>query len=108
MCERWIDNYYIQRDEVLHAKPLVLKILIGNIIHRKIVQTVHLQGCGRFTSEEQKAFRHEIWETLEAMLAEQRKAAEGNEPFWCLGGQNPTEADSVVFAFICTTLVARS
>lgn len=108
MSERWIDNYYIHRDKILESKPFILKFLLGIVIHRKIVQTVHLQGCRRYSAVEQRAFRHEIWETLEAMLAEQRREAKDDQPFWCLGGERPTESDAVVFAFINSALICQS
>lgn len=109
MVERWLDNYYIHRDYILQTKPWLLRVFIGNLIHKKIVQTVHLQGCGRFTKEEQRQIREEIWQTLEDMCAERRKTSKrGAGPFWILGGQQPTEADAVLYAFVNSNLVCTS
>lgn len=109
MGERWLDNYYVHRDKILESKPWLVRYIVGNLIHRKIVQTLHLQGCGRFSKEQQKQFRHEIWDTLERMLSVRRKAAgRKSGPFWLLGGKEPTEADAVVFAFINSNQVCKS
>lgn len=108
MSERWLESYYVHRDKILASKPYPIRVLLGILIHQKIVQTVHLQGSGRFSTEHQKEFRHQIWKSLEDMLAERRKHAEGRAPFWCLGGERATEADAVVFAFINSALVCQS
>lgn len=109
MAEKWIDNFYIQRDGALQSKHISLKFMIGLVAHWRVTQTLHSQGSGRFSSEEQKMFRYEIWKTLEEMLADRQAAVEHqDQPFWCLGGQTATEADAVVFAFISTALVAPS
>lgn len=109
MGERWLDNYYIHRDHILQSKPWLIRYIVGNLIHRKIVQTLHLQGCGRFSKEQQKQFRHEIWQTLEQILAVRRQASQSkSEPFWVLGRQEPTEADAVVYAFINSNQVCKS
>lgn len=89
------------------------------MIYRKIVQTMHLQGSGRLSQEEQKAGRQEIWLALEQALAQRRTAVAGDEdaggdstkdktPFWCLGGQHATEADATVYGFINSALIAQS
>lgn len=109
MAEKWVDNFYIQRDEVLRSKNVGLKYMIGLVAQWRFTQTLHLQGSGRFSGEEQKTFRHEIWRTLEDMLVERQATAEDEiQPFWCLGGQRATEADAVVFGFISTGLLASS
>lgn len=115
MGERWSgDNYYIQRDQILGSKPWLLKVIIGILIHRKIMQTLHLQGCGRFSPEEQRTSRQGIWQTMEEALVERRSAAVAGDkaanktPFWCLGGDQASEADATLFGFINSALVARS
>lgn len=116
MIERWSGtNYYVQRDQILGSKPWLLKVIIGNMIHRKVMQTLHLQGCGRFSEEEQRANRHAIWRTIEEALVERwraavagNKATDSKAPFWCLGGQQATEADATLFGFINSALIARS
>ena len=108
-CERWIDNFYVQRDGLFKSKPWPIRFIIGTLIHRKIVQTVHLQGCGRFTKAEQKDFRHEILQTLEDVLAVKLKENKSpTEPFWVLGGAQATEGDFVLYAFINSNLVCTS
>lgn len=109
MAERWLDNYYTQRDHILQSKPWALRVVIGNLIHNKTVSTLYGQGCGRFTNEEQKRMRQDIWMTLDDMLGQRRKEVESrNVPFWVLGGEKPTDADAVVFAFINSVLICES
>lgn len=64
--ERWIQNYYTMRDHVLWALPYPVRVLVGLLIYRNNVATLHGQGTGRFTPEEIATFRHEIWEVLSA------------------------------------------
>ena len=75
------------------------------------MQTLHGQGTGRYSAGEIKSFRREIWEGINALLLHARKMAKdaaNNEPFWLLGGDHPTEADTTVFAFITSVLVSTA
>jgi hypothetical protein len=111
MRERWIDNFYIQRDHVLVALPYPLRVLVGMMIYRGHQQTLHGQGTGRYTSEEVRALREEIWTTLEGLLEESRKKALArggtDDCFWCLGGNEPTDCDTTLFGFVCSALIAN-
>jgi hypothetical protein len=106
MRERWIDNFYVQRDKILEALPWLLRVYVGGVIYRSHVKTLHGQGTGRFSNEEVKEFREEIWDRLNGMLGEGKRTREGNGCFWCLGGEEPTGCDVTVFGFICSVLVA--
>jgi hypothetical protein len=84
------------------------------MIYRGHVRTLHGQGTGRFSAEEARRFREEIWTGLNGLLEESRKlavsrsgAAKAGSCFWCLGGEEPTECDTTVFGFINTALVAE-
>jgi len=105
MRERWIDNFYVQREQVLEGKPWLVRWLVGGIIYRGHVKTLHGQGTGRFSKEDARGFREEIWERLEGLLGESRRR-KGKGCFWCLGGEEPTECDVSVFGFVCSALVA--
>jgi hypothetical protein len=107
--ERWIDNYYTQRDKALSALPYPVRVVVGLMIYRSHSQMLHGQGTGRFTAAEAKQLREEIWTTLDGMLAESRKkrAGNGKECFWCLAGEEPTECDTSLYGFICSALVAK-
>jgi hypothetical protein len=109
MRERWIDNYYIQRDKILWSKPFLVRVIVGQLIYRKTSQTLHGQGTGRFDMEEIAMFRREIWEgisdLLESSLMHSKAKAENDKPFWILGGAQPTEADASLFGFITSVLV---
>lgn len=109
MRERWMDNFYVQRDQVLEAAPWLVRWLVGGIIYRSHVKTLHGQGTGRFSAEEAKRFREEIWVRLDGMLGESRAKGKtrGKECFWCLGGKGPTSCDATVFGFIISALVAE-
>lgn len=107
MRERWIDNFYVQRDQVLEALPWPMRFLIGSMIYRSHVKTLHGQGTGRFSAAEARGFREEIWVRLNGMLAESRSKSEGKECFWCLGGEEATDCDTTVFGFVCSALIAK-
>ena len=72
------------------------------------MKTLYGQGTGRFSAEEARGFREEIWVRLEGMLGEsRRRKGTGKECFWCLGGEQPTGCDATVFGFVCSALVAE-
>ncbi|KAF5874214.1 putative failed axon connections [Botrytis fragariae] len=111
--ERWMDNYYTQRDKVLGSVPYPMRVLVGILAYRQMKATLYGQGTGRFTSEEIMVFRKEIWQSLDGLLETSRKptldvAPAKKDPFWCLGGEQPTEADASLFGFIISILVSTS
>lgn len=108
--ERWTQNYYPMRDYILSSLPHPIRVIIGLLIYRKTTQTLHGQGTGRYSPEEIGTFRAEIWEHINGMLVvSQRGSSEGTpEPFWVLGGEQPTEADAVVFGFVVSVLVCTA
>ncbi|KAI0469116.1 hypothetical protein F4859DRAFT_516466 [Xylaria cf. heliscus] len=108
--ERWTQNYYTMRDHVLWPIPWPIRVFVGSMIYRSTVATLHGQGTGRFTAEEIALFRHEIWESCADLLLESKtktRPATG-EPFWVLGGPEPTEADATLFGFIVSTVLATA
>jgi hypothetical protein len=110
MRERWIDNFYVQRDQVLEDAPWLVRWLVGGMIYRSHVKTLHGQGTGRFSVAEARGFSREIWVSLNGMLGESRKkkrSSEGKECFWCLGGEGPTSCDAAVFGFVSSALIAE-
>jgi len=104
--ERWIDNYYTMRDFIMAKVPFPQRAIFGYLGYRQIVRRLHDQGTGRFSEEEIRSFRREVWESVNALLAHSRKTADGDECFWVLGGDEPTEADASVYGFIVSTLIA--
>ncbi|KAL2135336.1 hypothetical protein VTI74DRAFT_8989 [Chaetomium olivicolor] len=109
--ERWQDNNYTMRDTVLAAIPYPVRVLVGLLAYRKVMRTLDGQGLLRYAREEAAAMRLEVWESINAMLVESRSkalAAERDGPFWILGGESPTEADSTVFGFIAASLVCKA
>lgn len=70
------------------------------------------QGTGRYTADEIRLFRREIWDSVNELLESSLRQAGQNvhwdEPFWCLGGAGPTEADMVLYGFIVSVLVGKS
>ncbi|KAI1866778.1 uncharacterized protein JN550_007325 [Neoarthrinium moseri] len=109
--ERWTQNYYTMRDHVFHALPYPVRLLVGMMVYRSTVATLHGQGTGRFTPEEITAFRQEIWVAVNDLLIASRSKSERakpNEPFWVLGGDSPTEADATLFGFIVSVLLCRA
>ncbi|EAW12281.1 glutathione S-transferase family protein [Aspergillus clavatus NRRL 1] len=105
MRERWVDNYYTMRDHILSTLPAPVRVLVGLLIYRGVRATLHGQGTGRFTADEIRVFRREIWERVNGLLVAAKAAWRGGEPFWVLGGEGPSEADFTVFGFIVSVLV---
>jgi hypothetical protein len=106
--ERWINNYYTMRDYSMAKAPFPQRAILGYLGYRANVRKLHDQGTGRFSENEIRAFRREIWESVNAILEEARKSVSPDECFWVLGGVNPTEADATVYGFIVSTLVANA
>ncbi|KAB5531394.1 hypothetical protein GE09DRAFT_1064108 [Coniochaeta sp. 2T2.1] len=115
--ERWIDNYYTMRDHALSAIPYPIRIFVGILAARKHSAMLYGQGTLRFTQEELTGFKHEIWGTLaellqvrkgEALRKREAQSARKADPFWVLGGKEPTEADTVLFGFVITVLISTA
>lgn len=111
MYERWHLNYYTMRTHVLGSLPYPAQVFLGLVIYRRAVYTLHGQGTGRFSADEIASFRQEVWESVDALLrASKSKASvkDTDEPFWILGGDAPTEADTVAFGFIASVLICAA
>lgn len=112
--ERWLDNFYAQRDKIFESKPYPVRLLLGQLAYRKFSLAAYLQGSGRHTREETTAATREIWNTINDLLEERRRGkvsagGEGKgEPFFVLGGEGPTAADASVFGFVVSNLICKS
>jgi hypothetical protein len=108
--ERWNDNYYTMRNQVLQALPGPVQVVVGVLAWRKINTTLWGQGTGRFTREEIAAFRRDIWSNVEALLAHAKRSSKASQgdAFWALGGSTPTEADTTLYGFIASGLVCAA
>ena len=99
------------RSKVLSALPYPLQLLVGLFIYRNMKSALYGQGTLRFTPEEIDKLRREGWESIDELLsASKRKRSENDDkdstlPFWVLGGDTPTEADTTVFGFVSSLLV---
>ncbi|KAI0203639.1 hypothetical protein F4808DRAFT_26057 [Astrocystis sublimbata] len=101
---------------VMWPIPWAIRVLVGNLAYRNTVATLHGQGTGRFTPDEIAAFRREIWESFSDLLLESRTKTRseaattktGPEPFWVLGGPQPTEADASLFGFVSSALICTA
>ena len=98
------------RDHVLWSIPYPVRVLVGLIIHRNTIATLHGQGTGRHSPSEIAAFRLEIWEGFNDLLLASKSNSHGadTDPFWVLGGAHPTEADCVLFGFIVSVLICTA
>ena len=99
-----MQNYYTMRSWVLWSLPYPAQVLLGLIIWRTVQANLAGQGTGRFSVDEVRDFRREIWSSLEAMLVDLRNDSPSGKPFWVLGGENPTEADMSLFGTIAAVL----
>lgn len=104
--ERWVDNYYVQRDTVLHSLVYPVRVVVGLLIFRNTRNMLHSLGIGRLPAEQFEALKVEIWHSLNNMLEESMRSATAGELFWCLGGSAPTEADAALFGFVVSVLVS--
>lgn len=96
------------RDHALGAIPYPVRIVVGLLVYRRIVATLHGQGTGRFTDGEIKEFKSDIWATIDGLLRESKSASAGEGPFWVLGGGEPTEADATLFGFVVSVLISTA
>ncbi|KAK0639625.1 putative glutathione S-transferase [Cercophora newfieldiana] len=106
--ERWIDNYHTMREGALFALPYPVRLLVGPLTYRAVSRTLHGQGTGRFTDDEVRRFKTEIWESINDLLVEVTNNADPDAPFWLLGRADPTEADATVFGFLAAGLVCEA
>lgn len=108
--EKWCDNYTAMRSGALAAIPWPLQWLVGLLAYRGVASALYGQGTGRLSDEEVRLLKEEVWEGVDALLAESRQASgkAGNEPFWVLGGAAPTEADATLFGFVAGALVCTA
>lgn len=106
--ERWVENFYDSRSMILQGMPYPAQVLVGLLVYRHMKSALDGQGTTRFTPDEIRAFRLEIWQSLEATLADVRNRSQRDGPFWVLGGGAPTEADATLFGFIASDLMCPS
>ncbi len=88
-----------------------MRVVVGLLIYRNTTRTLHGQGTSRYTPDEIRSFRREIWEGINDLLISARATAvvgASNRPFWVLEGERPTEADATLFAFIVSVLVCTA
>jgi hypothetical protein len=108
MRERWVENYYVQRDKALYSIPYTFRVFVGYLVHRTVISTLHGQGVGRLGTEEVRELKTEIWQTINNALEKKSHGAPDFEkPFWVLGGEEPTEADATLFGFIVSVLISE-
>lgn len=100
------------RPHALSALPYPVQLVVGLLVYRKVSQALYGQGTGRFSAEEISSLRQQIWENVDALLvASRRKKVEtgaGDTISWVLGGNEPSEADTVLFGFIASALVCTA
>lgn len=96
------------RDHVLGAVAYPIRVLLGWYIHRAATRNLHAQGTGRYTDEELRLLRREIWENINALLVASKAARQDTGPYWLLAGDEPTEADCTVYGFIVSVLITTA
>lgn len=91
--------------------PYPVRVVVGLLAHRKHSAMLHSQGILRFTDGEINLFKHEIWGTIAGLLQASKEGAKlqnADDPFWALGGEQPTEADATLFGFIISVLISTA
>ncbi|KAL6721248.1 hypothetical protein ACLMJK_000350 [Lecanora helva] len=111
MRELWEENYYNMREKTLCTLPYPLRVLVGLMIYRKVNKMLVMRGINRYTADEIRSFRDEIWSSVNVLLGESKGKTTQNEKskvFWILGGDEPTEADATLFGFIMCIFVCKA
>jgi len=92
---------------VLQALPYPIQVIVVLLAYRQISATLDGQGTTRYTSEEISDSRLQIWESINALLAESKRntSGEGGKPFWVLGRSGPSEVDATLFGFVTSAMV---
>lgn len=95
---RWLDDANFARGPAMffRAIPWPARPAIEALVRRKIRQSLHAQGMGRHTADEQLLLTSKTIESLSAIL--------GDKPY--LIGAKPCAADATFFAFIAGALCA--
>lgn len=101
--EKWCDNYTVMKDTMLASVPWPLRELVGWLVARKMTATLEGQGTGRFSGDEVAFFKAQVWEAVNALLEASR--TDSREPYWVLGGSEPSEADATLYGFIVGGLI---
>jgi hypothetical protein len=97
------------RSHVLWKLPYPVQVVLGLLVYRNVSTTLHGQGAARYTEEEISNFRAGIWGSIEDLLIEsKKKQGEDQKPFWVLGGEHPSEADTTLFGAISASLVTTA
>ena len=98
--EKWMDNYYLQRDGVLGWLPLPLRMFVGNRAWANNKAMLQSMGINQYSKEEAATMKRDIWESIASALEAVRSKSETKDVFWILGAKQATVADCVVFGFI--------
>ena len=109
--EKWFDNYTTMRDEVMAPIPYPIRLVVGWLARRANIATMWGQGTGRYSNEEIRMFEEEVVEDVASLLTEAKsKNTRKNpeDPFWVLGGEEPTEADTTLFGSLVGALVCTA
>ena len=99
------------RSHVLSALTYPVQLVVGLLAYRKVQQTLYGQGTRRFSAEEIRSFRQQIWEYVHALLiASKRKSSEtgdGDAIFWVLEGMGRLKQMRPYSASLFRRLCAR-
>ncbi|POR31566.1 Uncharacterized protein TPAR_08243 [Tolypocladium paradoxum] len=88
------------RSNAFAAKPWPLQLLVGWLVYRGVASGLHGQGTGRLSGDEVLVLKEEVWESLDALLAESKPSAGRAETLWILGGPEPTDADATAYLWL--------
>jgi hypothetical protein len=109
-----VENYATMRDSVLGFMPYPVRVVVGLLAYRNVAAGLHYQGTGRYTVDEIKGFKMDIWRTVNDLLVTSRAAHlersddEDKAPFWALGHPEPTELDATLFGFVASVLMCEA
>ncbi len=91
---RWLDDrvWPVLRERFFAGLPAVLKLIVPNIVRKKVRGTLHAQGLGRHSQEERRWFAAKDFDALDALLGEQAY----------MMGASICSVDATVYGMLCS------
>ncbi|KAF8307747.1 hypothetical protein DL93DRAFT_2087729, partial [Clavulina sp. PMI_390] len=95
LSEGWIDHFKIARDKLfLRTLPYPIRMIVGYLFYRKMCLRRELAGLKNRPASEIDFLRNSGMDAIATWVGEGKKHI--------LGGETPTEADAIVFAYLAT------
>ena len=94
------------RSGVLKALPYPMQVLVGLLAWRANSQTLHGQGTARYSLDEIALLRTEVWDAIDALVADAKSAASPKSAQPGGSGMSSDVSSSFSTAFVEVSLKA--